>query len=118
MTTKHYTVDQLKEIRARYDFYIECHKDAIHKEKYHDGFGWEPGIQSEMLEECLLVRQIVDDRLTGNTILEESIIEIAIYPQERSYKKMVNGMRNIAIAALDAVRELSYGVKMVKCSLR
>lgn len=111
MTKNNYTIQQIKDFRAKNRIYINLQADKLEKEKYYAGLAWKPGTTSEVLEEFILIDKVLDSWLKCNSILEEAINEIAMYP-EFDARQTAKGMRGIAITAMDEMREIYYERKI------
>ena len=112
MTNNNFTLAQVKELRKKNRKYIELQTDKLKVEKYSSGLAWKPGTTSEVLEEFVLIDKVLNSWLKCNSILEEAINEIAMYPESKGDKGVAKGMRMIAITAMDETRELYYGRRL------
>lgn len=88
-------MNDLKELRAKWQFYVEATR----------GQG--------LLQENELVLQLIDERIKDDSILEEALSEIALFPQTDgdNPSDVADSMRLMAITALDDTRDIRYGVK-------
>ena len=53
---------KIEELKARYIFYQEAAEQKIEEEKYHQGFGYKPGLQEDILEENKAVLRLIEEK--------------------------------------------------------
>lgn len=52
----------LEELKRRYLFYTEETEQRVKEEKYHQGFGYKPGLQEDILEENEAVIRLIEEK--------------------------------------------------------
>ncbi len=88
-------MENLKELREKCRFYVERNENAELQQEYED------------------ILQLIDERIKGDAIHEEALVDISLYPQTDgdNTRDIADSMRVMAITALDETREFRYGLK-------
>ena len=99
-------MEKLKELREKYQFYAD---DSAEKLKAKDFSQISEEAMKEVYAENKLVLQLINERIKGDSIFEEALADIALYPQSDgdNTKDVADAMRVLAIGALDKTSDIS-----------